>query len=158
MPPFPPRPLFQGPGSCSVCFLVWVRICTPSPLWDAPASALVDRADLPSPASGFLSVSRPGHPPSFLAPVALRFLPSPSSLAGPHPAPGGAFPSPTSGFCPGGCGFLSHYSPCTWPGAPPPRCCPPPDCLSAFTSDAGSGTGRRAQLLRSGRSLLNPKA
>lgn len=88
-------------------------------------STRVDRAELPSLASCFRSVSRPKNSPSSPAQVALCFLLPPHHPSWPAPpSPRGRLPLPPLGFYPGGCGFLSHLGSCVLAGAPPPRCRP----------------------------------
>lgn len=79
-------------------------------------------------------------------------------LVGPAPpSPRGHLPLPPSGFCPGGCGFLTPLSLPACPLELPRHAIA--DHLSAFTPVASPGTGHlRAQLLHTLGFLGSPEA
>lgn len=104
--------LFQGPGRCGLRFLVLgSALLFPNPLHTALVLTREDRAELFSPALCVLSMLRPGRPHSSRVRVALCFLPTPVLVGPAPPSPRGRHPFPRSGFCPGGCGFLSYLGP-----------------------------------------------
>lgn len=103
--------LFQGPGRCGLRFLVLGSALFPNPLHTALVLTREDRAELFSPVLCVLSMPRPGCPHSSRVRVALCFLPTPVLVIPAPPSPRGRHPFPSSGFCPGGCGFLSHLGP-----------------------------------------------